>query len=82
MPRVGNVYVSGLNAKFTLSVHVLIDSVSVLDAFHPIPRGEARLCLPSMKSPVSLGSCLRFLHSVCFPSELFLQLAGLIWHEE
>lgn len=48
MLRVGNVYVSGLNAKFRLSVHVLIDSVSVLDAFHPVPGGEARLCLPSV----------------------------------
>ena len=45
MLRVGNVYVSGLNAKFRLSVHVLIDSVSVLDAFHPVPGGEARLCI-------------------------------------
>lgn len=82
MLRVGNVYVSGLNAKFRLSVHVLVDSLSVLDAFHPVPRGEARLCLPDVKSPVSLGSCLHFFRSVCFPSDLLLQLAGLIWHEE
>lgn len=60
MLRVGNVYVSGLNAKFRLSVHVLIDSVSVLDAFHPVPGGEARLCLPSVLGwlPPSLPQCL------------------------
>ena len=32
--------------------------------------------------PVSLGSCLHLFHSVCFPSDLLLQLAGLLWHED
>lgn len=71
-----------LERQVQVKCDVLVDSVSVLDAFHPVPRGEARLCLPDVKSPVSLGSCLHFFRSVCFPSDLLLQLAGLIWHEE